>query len=326
MKIGINYIDKSSFPFLMFFIFICLIATVMGEDNIKSKTSVITLELPNQVPLELVYVKNGSFLMGSPENENGRFPWEALHKVTIKDDYWISKYEITQKQYKALTGRNPSFFQSPENPVEQVSWHDALEFCRQLNEITKGKRPAGYEYSLPTEAQWEYACRAGRDSSLNSGENMDIIGLNNSQNLDKVGWYAGNCGQMLALPEKKTGIEAAIKNISNWQERQYPEDKWGGTHPVGQKQSNDFELYDMHGNVSEWTLDRMAYNNGKLSMETYRHDIVDPLGKTGDECIVRGGSWMDFARDCRAASRGFANPANRDLRIGFRVVLSKGNL
>ena len=173
------------------------------------------ISLGDKVDLEMVGIKPGTFMMGSPVNEEGRFDGEVLHKVTLTKGYWLGRYEVTQAQYKAVTGTNPSKFRGDNNPVETVSWNDAMEFCKKLTEIEKaaGRLPEGYEYTLPTEAQWEYACRAGTTGKYNI-EGAEMYDL---------AWYGDNGGRK--------------------------------THPVGQKLPNAWGLYDIHGNVWEWCLD-----------------------------------------------------------------------
>ena len=171
----------------------------------------------------MIRIEPGTFMMGSPEDELGRRNDEVQHQVTLTQGYWLGQYEITQAQYKAIMKVNPSSFIGADLPVDTVSWNDAMEFCKKLTEIEKaaGRLPKGYEYTLPTEAQWEYACRAGTTTALNSGKNLSD--KEKCPEMDEVGWYYYNS-----------------------------DDK---THPVGQKQPNAWGLYDMHGNVFEWCLD-----------------------------------------------------------------------
>ncbi|MBO4715993.1 MAG: formylglycine-generating enzyme family protein, partial [Verrucomicrobia bacterium] len=118
-----------------------------------------TIPLSNTVNLDLIWIEPGTFMMGSPENELGRFDDETQHQVTLTQGYWLGKYKVTQSQYKAVMKANPSEFSGDNNPVECVSWNDAMAFCAKLTEIEKAanRLPVGYEYTLPTEAQWEYA-------------------------------------------------------------------------------------------------------------------------------------------------------------------------
>ena len=277
-----------------------------SEPELELKNSFMgTVTLPGNVSLEMVKIKAGRFQMGSPESEKGREDDESLHWVTLTRDYWIGKYEVTQAQYQAVMGTNPSYFKGDDRPVDQVGWNDAMAFCRKLNELTAGKRPAGYEYGLPTEAQWEYACRAGTATSLNSGMDMKILGRNNAPLLDAVGWYGGNCGRDFHCEQSH--------DISGWKEKQYNDTK-GGSHPVGQKRPNAWGLYDMHGNVWEWCRD--WYETG------YAEDPEFLRGqKTGSNRVNRGGGWYDDAGDCRAAIRGYGDQSYSSNCLGFRLAL-----
>ncbi|MBR0458547.1 MAG: SUMF1/EgtB/PvdO family nonheme iron enzyme [Victivallales bacterium] len=174
-------------------------------------------------PLNLLLVKAGRFQMGAQQGERGSTPFETLHWVTLSKNYWLGATEVTQGQWKAVMGNNPSKNTEGDNfPVEKVSWQDAMVFCKKLNERFREHLPAGYEFSLPTEAQWEYACRAGTTTTLNSGKDITTE-LGSCNNLDEIGWYNKNSD--------------------------------GETHPVGQKQPNAWGFFDMHGNVQEWCRD-----------------------------------------------------------------------
>jgi serine/threonine protein kinase len=166
--------------------------------------------------IEMIWINPGTFMMGSPKSEKGRSDDEPQHQVTLTQGYWLGKYEVTQGQWQAVMGSNPSSFKNAgaNAPVESVSWEGAQAFCKKLTqrERAAGRLPAGYEYSLPTEAQWEYACRA-RTTGAYAGNG----------NVGSMGWYSDNSGS--------------------------------STHPVGQKQANAWGLYDMHGNVYEWCYD-----------------------------------------------------------------------
>ncbi len=195
----------------------------------------LTITLPGKVKLEMKQIKAGSFLMGSPEDERGRYDDEVQHRVTLMRDYWLGTCEVTQAQWKAVMGSNPSEFKGDDLPVENVSWEDAMEFCKKLNHVPYIRKPKGYQFSLPTEAQWEYACRAGTTSALNSGRNLTSA-EGACPNLDQVGWYWKNSGS--------------------------------STHPVGRKQPNAWGLYDMHGNVWEWCRDWFGDYSGKATDPT----------------------------------------------------------
>ncbi|MBO4715522.1 MAG: SUMF1/EgtB/PvdO family nonheme iron enzyme, partial [Verrucomicrobia bacterium] len=247
----------------------------------------ITVSLSDMVDLDLNWIEPGTFMMGSPEDELGAGGDETRHKVTLTQGYWLGKYEVTQEQYEAVMGENPSRFKGADLPVENVSWNDAMAFCAKLTEIEKdaGRLPAGYEYTLPTEAQWEYACRAGTTTAFNNGTNIETIEQINGEcpNLDEIGWYWCN---------------SASK-----------------THPAGQKLPNAWGLYDMHGNVFEWCLDWYEENYPTSA-------VTDPTGpETGEYRVLRGGSYYDYANYCRSAYRYFYADAGW-AHFGFRVALA----
>ena len=205
----------------------------------------------------------GSFKMGSPSSESGRDNDEGpQHEVTFTKGFWMLETEVTQAMWRSVMGSNPSHFKGDNLPVEQVSWDDCQEFCKKLS------NKIGMKISLPTEAQWEYACRAGT-TGVYAGD------------LDAMGWYSSNSGSE--------------------------------THPVGQKQANAWGLYDMHGNVWEWSQDWYGdYPSGS---------VTDPTGpKGGSHRVIRGGGWNYYAQYCRSAIRNGRTPGNRSLHLGFRLV------
>ncbi|MFM7926364.1 MAG: formylglycine-generating enzyme family protein, partial [Pirellula sp.] len=178
-------------------------------------------EITNSIGMKLVLIPKGTFKMGSPESEEGSNGDETQHEVTISKDYYLGVYEVTQAQYEKVSGKNPSHFQGAivgnENadlPVEKVSWHDAVEFCKKLSELPEEKK-AGRVYRLPTEAQWEYACRAGSKTAYSFDDEEGLLPV--------YGWFN--------------------RNSSN------------RTHTVGLLEPNAWGLYDMHGNVWEWCSD-----------------------------------------------------------------------
>jgi len=190
-------------------------------------------EITNSIGMKLVLIPKGTFMMGSPASEEHHDESETQHEVTISKDYYLGVTEVTQGQYEKVMGTNPSFFQKRElrksdssmYPVEQVSWEDAVEFCKKLSDLPEEKK-AVREYRLPTEAEWEYACRAGSKTAYSFGES--------SKSLGDYAWFRRN---------------------SN-----------GQTHPVGEKKANAWGLYDMHGNVSEWCSDWHGdYSKGVVS-------------------------------------------------------------
>ena len=241
-------------------------------------------EITNSIGMKLVLIPKGTFMMGSPESEV-RIADATQHEVTISKDYYLGLYEVTQAQYEKMMVKNPSRFQgdnlrgdslrrdSTNHPVEQVSWADAVEFCKTLSELPEEKK-AGRVYRLPTEAEWEYACGAGSRA---------VYSFSESQSLGDYAWFGENSHEK--------------------------------THPVGQKTANAWGLHDMYGNVWEWCNDW----HGKYPKGT----ISDPTGpKDGSNRVGRGGSWCDFAFDCRRAPRYGVYPSIRDSSGGFRVALS----
>jgi len=187
--------------------------------NLEHSFSVPNLQLPADTKeLIMSWISPGTFIMGSPTEEPGHAWEDALpFEATLRHGFWLGCYEVTQAQWQAIMHNNPSWFQvnSSNHPVENVSWHDALAFCNQLNRQLDNTRPAGYQFSLPTEMQWEYACRAGTQTLYHSG--------NSEADLLRVAWCAANSE--------------------------------GHPHSVGEKEPNAWGLYDLHGNVGEWCYD-----------------------------------------------------------------------
>ncbi len=186
-------------------------------------------------PLEtMVWIEPGEFIMGSPPDEVGRYldKEEPLTHVILTRGYWMCKYEVTQGEYEAVVGFNPSLFKGdPQRPVEDVTWFNAVEYCTKLTarERQAGNLPDGFEYRLPTEAEWEYAARAGTTNRFSYGDDPDY------QLLGNYSWYTGNSGLR--------------------------------THPVGQKLPNPWGLYDIHGNIFEWGLDWFGQLPGGTVMD-----------------------------------------------------------
>ncbi len=244
-------------------------------------------DLGGKTTMTMVWCPPGKFMMGSPTTEMDRRDNETQHEVTLSQGFWLGKYEVTQCQWQAVIGNNPSWcpqrevvrwklwkWQIPvwrrdflvnswQLPVEQVSWDDCQEFCKK----------AGPGFRLPTEAEWEYACRAG---SMRAYAGTGV--------LDEMGWYHGNSGSK--------------------------------THRVGRKKPNAWGLCDMHGNVFEWCQD--------LYGKDYPvNAVIDPTGPAaGGLRVIRGGCWNASSGLCRSAIRGgYDVPGHRICELGFRVVL-----
>ena len=254
----------------------------------------------NGVSQWLRWIPAGRFLMGSPENEPGRLEWEGpQHEVTISEGYFLAESPCTQALWEAVMDENPSRFPSPERPVECVSWDDCQRFLERLNELVPG-----LDAHLPTEAQWEYACRAGTTVATYAGP-IEILGQNNAPVLDSIAWYGGNSGRGFEFLEGE--------DSSSWPEKQY-EHRLAGTHPVGLKHLNRWGLYDMLGNVFEWCSDHWS--------DAYAAEVVvDPSGPTeGQARGIRGGAWGYGARYVRAAVRDHFEPENRADVLGLRLA------
>ena len=274
-------------------------STVITQAESVKEGENCAIPLTEEVKLDMVWIKPGTFTMGSPEDELGRDDDEVQHQVTLTKGYWLGKYEVTQRQWRTVMESNPSKFVGDDLPVEQVSWEDAMEFCRKLTERERNaeRLPSGYEYTLPTEAQWEYACRAGTTSSLNNGKNVSSAEVREKgvcDNLDEVGWYWMNGG----MKNWNGGDDPAIC-----------------THPGGQKKPNNWGLYDMHGNVCEWCLDWVG--------DYQTSSVTDPKGSnTSKFRVLRGGGWSSFPRYCRSANRIWGVPHCRGCDLGFRLALT----
>jgi formylglycine-generating enzyme required for sulfatase activity len=262
-------------------------------------------EITNSIGMKLALIPAGTFLMGSPSGEEGRGSDEGpQHKVTITRPFYMGVYQVTQEEYERVVGSNPSHFSASGGgkdkvkgkdtrrlPAENVSWDDAVEFCRRLSELPEDKR-AGRLYRLPTEAEWEYSCRGGASDSKPFYFRQPTSSLCSTQaNFNGNGPYGG-------APKGK------------YLER---------TTVVGNYEPNAFGLYDMHGNVWEWCADWYDENYYQFSPQD------DPEGpKDGDRRVLRGGSWRYVGRDCRAADRSGVDPGGRGDGGGFRVVLVAG--
>jgi formylglycine-generating enzyme required for sulfatase activity len=241
-----------------------------------------------------VRISPGSFLMGSPAQRKGvgksGFADDVdgrerpQHCVTISRPFELGKYEVNQEQWQAVMGSNPSAFKGPGLPATNVSWHDVQEFIKRLQALDPQRG-----YRLPTEAEWEYACRAGStgDFAGEADNHPEAEGF--GKNPAAMAWFADNS---LNRP-----------------------------HPAGQMKPNAWGLFDMHGNVREWCQD--WYDVGY-----YKQDPADdPQGPAeGTMKVNRGGSWQSPALMCRSAARGYDLPTERNNLIGFRLVRVKKHL
>jgi formylglycine-generating enzyme required for sulfatase activity len=270
----------------------------------------LTLDLGDGVKIELLHVSSGTFTMGGKDEAKNLYaePESPPHRVTLSKDYFLGKYEVTRRQFAAFvraTGyktdaekagksmgcptnawewtdiaglhwQNVNFPQTEDDPVVCISWNDAAAFCEWVTKKT------GRMVRLPTEAEWEYACRAGTQTKWSFGDDESAMW--------EYAWYDKNTLR----------LERPLMPLAR-------------THPVGQKRPNPWGFYDMSGNVWEWCQDWAApYLPG---------DAVDPTGPTsGQKKIIRGGDWHSDANLARSSQRGHKSPSINDTSDGFRVA------
>jgi eukaryotic-like serine/threonine-protein kinase len=238
-----------------------------------------TLRLDEGIGLDLVAIPGGEFMMGGDLHHPDELP---IHRVTVPS-FFMSKYPITQAQYRSMMGATEGSGAGADDPIESVSWDEAIEFC------TKLSQQFGDRYTLPSEAQWEYACRAGTDTTFYCGETITTDLAN----------YNGDYPYRGARPG---------------------ENRQQAT-PVGSFPPNQFGLYDLHGNVWEWCLDqyRPSYHQAPIdgSVWTTSDAPSDP------KRVMRGGAWDYVARGCRSAVRGSLAPSSRMAGCGLRVVVAR---
>jgi formylglycine-generating enzyme required for sulfatase activity len=237
---------------------------------------ILNLPLGDGVEMQFAWCPPGTFLMGSPKEELERQDNETQHRVTLTQGYWLGIHPVTQAQWRAIMGSNPSSFKGDTLPVETVSWDGCQEFVKKLGQ------KAGRRFRLPTEAEWEYACRAGTTSPFHFGETISTDQAN----------YDGN----YTYGQGKEGIDRKE------------------TTPVGSFPANAWGLKDMHGNVSQWCQDWY----GPYSSD----DIKDPKGSNnGPVRVLRGGSWHDGPSICRSSCRRWSDPGGFFIYYGCRVLL-----
>jgi formylglycine-generating enzyme required for sulfatase activity len=235
----------------------------------------------NSIGMEFILVPAGSFLMGGdPDLDLALGNETPRHRVNLTRPFYLGKYEVTQEQWTAVMGGNPSKFKGKNNPVENVSWNDIQNFVKRLNQKEGHAR-----YRLPTEAEWEYAARAGTTAMYSFGDD--------AYNLELYAWYADNSSGTGSSRDRKA-------------------------HAVGQKKPNAWGFYDMHGNVLEYAQDWYAKEYYTDSPDD------DPQGPppSGGGVVVRGGSWVNAEDGCRSAFRAYNGTDHPNDTIGFRLALS----
>jgi len=235
----------------------------------------LSVQVTNSVGMKLSLIPPGQFVMGSPPGEEWHRDDEIRHSVKLTNAFYMGAAEVTQGQWKALMGENPSFFTGDALPVDTVTWQQAVEFCRKLSE------KEGALYRLPTEAEWEYACRAGTTTPFHTGNTISTDRAN----------YDGN----YTYGDGKKGVFRET------------------TTRAGSFAPNSWGLHDMHGNVWEWCADWYAGYPGA--------EVSGPTGAAdGKARVVRGGCWINFPAVCRSANRGKTVPVSWNFHFGFRVV------
>lgn len=302
----------------------------------------------NGLKMPLRWCPPGEFFMGSPDSEQGRDGYEALHQVKLTRGFWMAETELTQGQWSEVMntslrdqamkllederlypdgGRNKTLrealgvpksvkslplicaAQAQNIPMYYVSWDDAVAFCTRLTQRERkaGRLPAGMIYAMPTEAQWEYACRARTTTATYAGE-MFATGENNAPVLNDIAWYGGN---------SSVGYKGAGWTTVNWPNQAFP-GRIAGPRRVGQKKANAWGLLDMLGNMYEWVSDYSAVPTSE--------PVTDPVGpSTGTAHPYRGGAWNHYATMCRAAKSFEAPPTYRKHNLGFRVVMVRAD-
>lgn len=242
--------------------------------------------LPDGVTLEMIYCPPGKFMMGSQPGEDGRSDNEILHLVSLSKGFWLGKHPITQRQWKSVMGSNPSCFSGNDLlPVDNISWDMCMQFIERVTPITQ--RDIGGKARFPTEAEWEYACRAGANTAYSWGNSLN----GDMANCD--GNYP--CGTKAKGPYLQT------------------------TSTVGRYGSNCWGFCDMHGNVLEWCQD--WYDSYPP------RPVIDPVGSvSGASRILRGGCWSNSARYCRSAARYSFHPGRCSSHYGLRLACSAGIL
>ncbi|WP_022668334.1 formylglycine-generating enzyme family protein [Desulfospira joergensenii] len=284
---------KSLFKLIPALVFsISLVAAGLVSPYSAKAQDIIT----NRLGMRFVRIPAGSFIMGSPTSEPGRNWNEQQHKVTISKSFYMGETEVTQGQWNKLVSPNPSAFKLGNTyPVDSVTWNEAVQFISFLNQM-EGTR----KYRLPTEAEWEYACRAGATTAFATGPITNFSCTEPDPALKDTAWYCYN-----------SGLQGPARDFK--------------PHPVKTLKPNRWGLFDMHGNVQEWVQDACKWRDilrarvGVVT-DTYKENIVDPLSRTGNHRVIRGGGWYQNGKYQRCAYRSYYKPIAVRNSLGFRIV------
>lgn len=257
------------------------VSTEIDDFSTPVEGKSFAVKLPGDIMLDLVWCPAGSFMMGSPEEEPFRKGNENRHEVTLTRGFWLGQYAVTQQQYKAVIGSNPSEIPGIDYPVTNVKWREAYEYCQQLNSLYGHLLPPGFHFALPSESQWEYACRAGSQTGLYTGEDLN---------------HSPSC--------------SSLRNLAVYWYTRGPET----LHRVGSKKSNSWNLYDMYGNTYEWCADYYG-----LYDTTPQVDPLGP--SKGIKRVRRSCPSSGKALQCRSAYRSNEEPEEQSGLTGFRVAV-----
>jgi formylglycine-generating enzyme required for sulfatase activity len=250
-------------------------------------------EFTNKISMKFKLIPAGEFLMGQKDIA------EPIHKVKLTKPFYLGIYPVTQKEWETVMGTNPSLFKWYDFPVTNVSWNDCQEFIKKLTELEFGPKKESSKYRLPTEAEWEYACRSGSTSMFYFDHKIE--------KLDDYIWHLKNSKMTHEVLVEKGILNKSLVEVTK---------TCPMPHPVGKLKPNKFGLYDMHGNVFEWCSDWFSAYSSEL--------VIDPIGTPKESIaksrIFRGGSYLNFAGYGSSAHRDSRIPSYKSEVVGVRLV------